>query len=137
MVARRVELNYSNRDVVVFGKHIVLFVLLYADDTALFANNYQDMQNLLNVFDCYCTKWKLTVNCKKNKKKKKKVLIFNGSKKYYKYVFYLSKSKLDSVESYKYLGIIFHKSSEYKGKKHALYTSRKKHVFRITTRQIS
>ena len=30
---------------------IVLFVLLYADDTVLFANNYQDMQNLLNVFD--------------------------------------------------------------------------------------
>ena len=44
---------------------IVLFVLLYADDTVLFANNYQYMQNLLNIFDSYCTKWKLKVNCKK------------------------------------------------------------------------
>ena len=58
---------------------IVLFVLLYADDTVLFANNYQDMQNLLNVFDSYCTKWKLTVNCQKTK-----VLIFNGNKTDYK-----------------------------------------------------
>ena len=46
---------------------IVLFVLLYVDDTVLLTNNYQDMQNLLNVFDSYCTKWKLTVNCKKQK----------------------------------------------------------------------
>ena len=44
------------------------FCLLYAGETVLFASNYQDMQNLLNVFDSYCTKWKLTVNCKKTLK---------------------------------------------------------------------
>ena len=100
---------------------IVLFVLLYADDTVLFVTNYQDMQNLLNVFDSCCTKWRLTVNCKNTYK----VLIFNGNKKEYKNVFYLGKSKLENVESYKYLGIIFHKSNRFtKG--------RKSHVFRIT-----
>ena len=102
---------------------IVLFVLLYADDTVLFANNYQDMQNLLNVFDSYCTKWKL---------------IFNGNKNDYKNVFYLGKSKLDNVESYKYIGIIFHKSNRFTNATNVLYnTSGKSHVFRITTRQIS
>ena len=49
---------------------IVLLVLLYADDKVLFANNYQDMQNLLNVFESYCTKWKLSVNGKKTQKLK-------------------------------------------------------------------
>ena len=103
---------------------IVLFVLLYADDTVLFANNYQDMQNLLNVFDSYCTKWKLIVNCKKTK-----VLIFNGNKKDYKNVFYLDKSKLDNIESYTYLGIIFHKSNRLTKARNMLYIQAEKAMY--------
>ena len=71
---------------------IVLFVLLYADDTVLFANNYQYLQNLLNIFDSYCTKLKFE---SKLQNKPTKVLIFNGNKKDYKNVFYLGKLKLD------------------------------------------
>ena len=98
---------------------IVLLVLLYADDKVLFANNYQDMQNLLNVFESYCTKWKLSVNGKK--KPKTKVLIFNANKQYYQKLFYLGKSKLDNVKNYKYLGIIFHKSNRFTNARNMLY----------------
>ena len=82
------------------------------------------MQNLLNVFDSYCTKWKLTVNCKK-----KKVLIFNGNKKDYKNVFYLGESKRDNVESYKYLGIIFHKSNIFTKARNMLYIQAEKAMY--------
>ena len=37
------------------------------------------MQNVLNVLDSYCMKWKLTVNCKKTK-----VLIFRGNTLFFK-----------------------------------------------------
>jgi hypothetical protein len=34
------------------------FLLLYADDTLLFSETYEGMQNLLNVFSDYCKLWK-------------------------------------------------------------------------------
>jgi hypothetical protein len=109
--------------------NIVLFVLLYADDTALFADNYDDMQNLLNIFDSYCKTWKLNVNCKKTK-----VLIFSGNKKDYSKVFNLGNTNLDNVEIYKYLGIIFHKSNKFtKARKH-LYEQAQKAMY-FTLRQ--
>ena len=58
---------------------------------------------------------------KNNKKNPPKVLIFNGNNKYYKNVFYLGKSKLDNVESYKYFGIIFHKSNRFTKTRNMLY----------------
>jgi chromosomal replication initiation ATPase DnaA len=36
--------------------------LLYADDTLLFSETYEEMQNLLDVFSDYCKLWKLEVN---------------------------------------------------------------------------
>ena len=65
----------------------------------------------------------------KLQKKPTKVLIFNGSKKYYKNVFYLGKSKLDNVESYKYLGIIFHKSNRFTKARNMLYNNQKKAMY--------
>jgi hypothetical protein len=43
------------------------FLLLYADDTLLFSETYEGMQNLLNVFSDYCKLWKLEVNLSKTK----------------------------------------------------------------------
>lgn len=41
---------------------IKVFILLFADDTVLFANSKDDLQNMLNIFEQYCEDWKLTVN---------------------------------------------------------------------------
>ena len=58
-----------------------------------------------------------------------KVLIFNGNKKDYKNVFYLGKLKLDNVESYKYLGIIFHLSNRLTKARNMLYIQAEKAMY--------
>ena len=47
--------------------YIKLFILLFADDTVIFATNKEDLQVALNVFEQYCDKWRLTVNISKRK----------------------------------------------------------------------
>jgi len=44
------------------GYYIKLFVIMYADDTILLADSTSILQNLLNLFQEYCLKWKLEVN---------------------------------------------------------------------------
>ena len=46
---------------------IKVFILLFADDTVLFANNKEDLQNMLTTFEQYCEDWKLTVDVSKTK----------------------------------------------------------------------
>ena len=63
--------------------------------------------------------------------KRVKVLIFSGNKKDYKNVFYLGKSKIDNIEIYKYLGILFHKSNRFTKARIMLYTQVKKAMYFI------
>ena len=53
-----------------------IFLLLYADDTVIFSDNELDMQQALNVFEKYCSEWKLTVNTAKTK-----IMIFDQGRK--------------------------------------------------------
>jgi deoxyribodipyrimidine photolyase-like uncharacterized protein len=46
------------------------FLLLFADDTLLFSETYEEMQNLPDVFSDYCKLWKLEVNLGKIKTNK-------------------------------------------------------------------
>ena len=79
-----------------------IFILLYADDTVLFAENATDMQKSLLAFQEYCVRWKLTVNTTKTK-----VVIF-GSKGRRSPVFKLFDNNLDIIANgYKYLGVHF------------------------------
>jgi hypothetical protein len=45
--------------------YLKLYILLYADDTVIMAESYEDPQVQLNVFVEYCKKWKLKVNAEK------------------------------------------------------------------------
>ena len=62
-----------------------LFLLLYADDTVLFADNERDLQNNLIAFKLYCDKWKLKLNYTKTKvvifgsRNNKKIKFFVGT----------------------------------------------------------
>ena len=60
-----IRLDVNNEEIMIFLK---LFLLLYADDTALFNDNEIDMQQILSVFETYCKEWKLTVNTEKKQK---------------------------------------------------------------------
>jgi hypothetical protein len=44
-----------------------LFLLLYADDTVIFAESQQELQQILKLFEHYCNIWKLKVNVSKTK----------------------------------------------------------------------
>ena len=93
---------------------IKLFILLF-DDTVLFADNKDDLQNMLNSFEQYCDNWKLTVNVSKTK-----ILIFSFGRYAQNLHFYFKGSEIDIVTEYKYLGIYLSKSGS--------YLSCKKHV---------
>lgn len=49
------------------NKFIKLFLILYADDTALLAESEKDLQRQLNALHDYCLTWKLKVNVDKAK----------------------------------------------------------------------
>lgn len=48
-------------------KVLSLYLLLCADDTVLYSDTPDGLQNLLNSFQLYCNKWKLSVNIDKTK----------------------------------------------------------------------
>ena len=76
--------------------------MLYADDTIILAETPESLQNALNSFENYCTRWKLKVNLNKTK-----VVIFCKRKSRHIQSFKLFGHDLDIVESYSYLGVTF------------------------------
>jgi hypothetical protein len=42
--------------------YMKLFLLLYADDTVIFAESQQELQQILKLSEHYCSIWKLKVN---------------------------------------------------------------------------
>ena len=44
-----------------------MFLILYADDIVIFANNAEELQSNLNMLHDYCQRWKLSVNTSKTK----------------------------------------------------------------------
>ena len=47
--------------------YLRLYILLYADDTVIFAESDQELQAALNVMFLYCKSWDLEVNPSKTK----------------------------------------------------------------------
>lgn len=92
------ELDFDDR----ITNYIKLLLILYADDTVIFADNEISLQKALDGLESYCKLWKLNVNCSKTK-----ILVFCGKKPTYKYPFKLNNQLLEHVYSYKYLGITF------------------------------
>ena len=82
--------------------YLMIFVLLYADDTIILAESAVDLQTSLSVFESYCSLWKLTVNVDKTK-----TLIFRKRKGRIDDEFKLYGSNIEIVDSYSYLGIEF------------------------------
>lgn len=100
--------------------YLKLVVLLYADDTILFAESEEELQELLNEFHDYCTLWKLNVNIDKSK-----IVIFGDRTRLHKNIM-INDTPLEIVDSYKYLGVLMPKSrSFHQTKKHAIEQARK------------
>lgn len=79
-----------------------MFLLLYADDTAILAESPSELQLQLDCFSRYCSNWKLKVNVNKTK-----VVIFTKGRIAKNIDFVFNGEPLEIVNEYKYLGIIF------------------------------
>jgi hypothetical protein len=86
-----------------------LYLLLYADDTIILAEDANNLQCALNGLHNYCNDWKLSVNTKKTK-----VVIFSRGKIRNKPVFKLGDSKIDICDEYEYLGCIMNYNGKFK-----------------------
>ena len=82
---------------------------LYADDLLLISESPTGLQNCLNSLQGYSADWKLAVNFDKTK-----IVVFskqtlNKGTMY----FYYGPNSIEIVETYKYLGIVFHYSGKF------------------------
>ena len=100
-----IELNDEQID-----NFLKLLILMYADDTIILADSESNMQTALRALKQYCDKWKLEINCSKTK-----ISIFSRGKiSTSKYKFLYGGSKIEIVNSYKYLGLEFNSSGSFK-----------------------
>ena len=77
------------------GIYLKLFVLLYADDTILLSDTFDDLQLQLNVFHDYCSFWKLKVNIEKKPK-----LLFSREHNFHKISsFVMAINKLNMLQN--------------------------------------
>lgn len=103
-----------------------LFVVLYADDTVIFSETKEGMQNSLDIFQIYCETWKLKVNVTKTK-----VMVFSKRKNRQNLQFILQNELLEIVDSFSYLGIIFKYNGTFFDTKKKLVDQAQKALFYI------
>ena len=79
---------------------IQIYMLLFADDTVLFAESQKDMQALLDKLYQYCCKWNISVNIDKTK-----TMVFKSGNRHENVVLRYAGSLLTIVKSFTYLGL--------------------------------
>lgn len=99
--------------------------LMYADDTVICSETKEGLQRSLNSLRDYCLKWNLTVNDKKTK-----VMVFHKGRQP-RGDFWYGGTKLEIVQEYVYLGIVFTCSGSFKSALTRLAVQARKASFKI------
>ena len=81
---------------------ILLAILLFADDIALFSYSASGLQKQLDILSSFCAKRGLTVNVKKTK-----ILVFEPRKSRVP-SFFFNGDIIEQVDEFKYLGVLMH-----------------------------
>ena len=90
-------------------ENIQISGLLFADDLCLMATSKIGLQRKIDYINNFCKKWELKINTQKTK-----VLVGkNGSKLSSKEAWYLQENKIETVKSFKYLGVIMNHNSKW------------------------
>ena len=79
---------------------IQIFLLLFADDTVLFAETAADLQLLLDNLKVYCNKWNISVNIDKSK-----VVVFKSGYRRINCRLYFDNTEIEIVSSFTYLWV--------------------------------
>ena len=105
-----------------------LFVLMYADDTVIMAENEHDMQRNLNLLNDYCNCNKLKVNISKTK-----IMVFARSKTRLNNIptFKFGNIYLEQVDDYIYLGICFNWNGSFVKAKKLLHDKASKAMYSL------
>lgn len=100
--------------------YLKILILLYADDTVIFATDSTTFQRNLDIFFEYTRLWKLSINYSKTK-----VMLF-GVRNVNNFRFHLDGNLLEITDYFKYLGVYFSKTRTfYKTRKHSYDQARK------------
>jgi len=118
-----IQEDLLDREVSTFFK---LYLLMYADDTVLLAESPKDLQTSLNAMKEYCTLFDLKVNISKTK-----IMIFSRGKLRKPHSFYFGDEKLDVVNEYNYLGLIFNYNAKFNVAKKFLYQKGSRAMFAL------
>jgi hypothetical protein len=86
---------------------IKLFLILYADDQALFAKSPQALQSMITDLENFCNLWGLKINTSKTK-----VMIFERGRPT-TCDFFIYNTKIETVTYFKYLGITLYKNGSW------------------------
>ena len=86
-----------------------IYCLLWADDILLLSETETGMNHMLKDLGEYCKTNDLTINFDQTK-----CMIFNKTGRLLRRNFVLGNQKIDTVRSYKYLGLVFTPSGEIK-----------------------
>ena len=87
----------------------IVSILLYADDIVLLAENEGDLQQMLEIVENWCKKWRLAVNHDKSK-----IMHFRNARiKRSDFEFKLDNNVLEYVQDYKYLGLLLNEHMKY------------------------
>ena len=105
---------------------IKLFILLYADDTVIFSETREEMQNMLDVFTDYCKQWKLYVNIDKTK-----VVVFSKRRYEANHKFKVIGEKIQFSDNYCYLGVLFNYNSNITNAKKRLIVQSQKALYSV------
>ena len=111
-----------------------LFILLYADDTVLLADDESELQRLLDCLENYCVANKLSVNGSKTK-----VMVFCRSKARLRNLpeFRYGNTVLDIVEEYTYLGVLFYWNGSFNKHKKMLHDKACRAMYAVVQKGLS
>ena len=85
-----------------------LFILLYADDTAVLAENEKEMQKAVKMLEHYCDIWGLKININKTK-----IVVFSRGKIRNLPKITFDNANIEIVFDYRYLGVIFNYNNKF------------------------
>lgn len=106
---------------------VKIFMLLYADDITIFANNPDELQRGLDLLVQYCKRWKLTINVSKTK-----VLVFRkGGALPRNLSFNYDGTPLEIVKHFKYLGVVFTAGGSFSEAQNTLAGQAQKAIFKL------
>ena len=113
----------SNDEIEVYFK---LYILLYADDTVIFAESAEELQEALNAMFLYCKSWDLEVNPTKTK-----ITIFCNRKSEHVPKFLYNGQELSVDDSFIYLGAMFSYNGHFTRNNQRLFDQARKAMFSV------